>query len=101
MLHSDVRKTAGVLGAVFAAAAVAFVFAVAERPANDARPIDAARTFELECAKCHAVAEFRATLRVAPDRTALALEWLELLRSHGSSSERADVALVKWIFVEE
>jgi hypothetical protein len=97
MLHSDVRKTAGLLGAVFAAAAIAFVFAVAERPAVDASPVDAALTFERDCARCHAADELRATLRCAPDRTELALEWLERLRSHGSSDERADLALVKWL----
>jgi hypothetical protein len=46
------------------------------------------------------VDELRGTLGDADDRTELALEWLERLRSHGSSDDRADLALVKWLASE-
>jgi mono/diheme cytochrome c family protein len=100
MLHSDVRRTALGLSAVFTAAVAAFVLAVAEREAPHASAIEPAQSFERDCARCHSVDELRGILDDADDRTELALEWLEWLRSHGSSDDRADLALVKWLASE-
>lgn len=97
MLQRDVTRTVGTLAAIFGMAAALFVVAVREREARPSASAPPSEVYARCCSSCHEESELRGALESAPDRAALALEWLEQLAQHGSSSGPEDLALVKWL----